>query len=62
MRRLGYYRLAAPNGTLYSWVSEVGSLLPAERVKKKLYHDPGLMTWQGQQGLSRFALPIAFSA
>jgi hypothetical protein len=32
-----------------------------ERVKK-VNHDPGLMTWQVQQGLSRFALPIAFSA
>lgn len=30
MRRLGYYRLAAlkfRNGTLYPWISDVGSLL-----------------------------------
>ena len=34
----------------------------SNNLRDEVYHDPGLMTWQGQQGLSSFALPIAFSA
>ena len=66
--RLGNNRLAAPkfrNGILYPWVLNVGSLLSQKisgTSEKKVYHDPGSMTWQVQQGLSRFALPIAFFA
>ena len=62
--------LAAPkfrNGILYPWVLNVGSLLSQKisgTSEKKVYHDPGsmTMTWQVQQGLSRFALPITFFA